>query len=729
MNHLNFGTLMDFVRRIIFLPLFLAFFSVIGHSLNAENILSDKIVEVSPFEENGKVGLKNTKGEIIIPASYEAIGWSDGSFSVVQNVTGFKWKGEWGLINLNNHKVTKAEYAELSPASASLIIARKKFPNSFRLLAGCINTSGKTVIPFLYDGIKISGLRAIIFQKTGTQLKYGLCDLDHRIIIPVTYENIYPLGSLRYAVVSDVDKTAIFGEDGTQITSFIIDSISSFKKNYAIVFQGNNQGVINRDGQILVEPIYREIIVNEDGHLQKRKWDNWLFLSNDHKVLEQVNADSVLPIFRNMYELKTATNSLLVNQDLKQIEHTNYSEIKPISESKAFVSKENKTGVIRSDGKELIPVIYRDITADNDFYRANGYTHNGWRWSVLDSTGKQITPKAYDFIGPFNGSFFPAKNKNFWGGIDRTGKEIIACVHDSIVNVHANYVVVKFKGSYGIIDTKEHWLITPQKNKIKLLENERYLEWSSSNKFIKNMKGEIIYFTSNPIEIRKDFILEFLPTGTIWQINSHGVVSNHETAPTNIQKIFPESEGYRAIKKDGQYGFVDNKLRLRIANRYENVKPFSDGLAAARILGKWGFINKEDNIAIQPVYDDVFSFENGTAVVKKNNMYGLIDKKGKVVLPVRYERLSLTEGKRILIQQNGLTGLADKTGRIILNAKYQSVKDLNNGFIIVSQNGKHGVVNVDGLSTIPMIYDWISTDQFRDRFIAMKKSEWEEGTL
>jgi hypothetical protein len=729
MNHLNFGALMDFVRRLFFIPLLLAFFSTIGATVDTGIILPYKTGEVSPFEENGKVGLKNTKGEILIPASYEAIGWSDGSFSVVQNVTGFKWKGEWGLINLNNHKVTKAEYAELSPASSSLIVARKKFPNSFRLLAGCINTSGKILIPFLYDGIKVSGLRAIVFQKSGNQLKYGLCDLDHRSIIPVTYQNIYPLGSLRYAVVSDLEKTAIFGEDGSQITSFIIDSISNFKKNYAIVFQGNNQGVINRDGQILLEPVYREVTVNENGQYKKRKWDNWLFLSADHKTSQQVDADSVIPVFQNTYELKTSVSSQLVDKELKNILERTYSEIKPINKDKAFVTKEKKTGVIRSNGKELVPLLYRELIADKNFYRGSTYINNAWRWSVLDSLGKQITPKAYDFIGAFNGTFFPAKNKNFWGGVDATGKEIIACVHDSIVDARSNYVVVKFKGSYGIIDTKEHWLITPQRNKLQLLENERYLEWSNSNKFIKNMKGEIIYFTSNPIEIKKDFILEFLPTGTIWKINQQGVVSNQDTAPTNIEKIFPESEGYRAIKKDGQYGFVDNRLRLRIANRYENVKPFSEGLAAARILGKWGFINKEDNIAIQPVYDDVFPFENGVAVVKKNNLYGLIDKKGKVMLPVRYETLATTEGKRILVQQNGLKGLADHTGRIILNTKYQVIHDLNNGFVIVSQNGKYGVVNLDGVSTIPMIYDWISTDKFTNRFIAMRKAEWEEGSL
>ena len=31
------------------------------------------------FEENGKVGLKNQAGAVMIPAVYDALGWSNGS--------------------------------------------------------------------------------------------------------------------------------------------------------------------------------------------------------------------------------------------------------------------------------------------------------------------------------------------------------------------------------------------------------------------------------------------------------------------------------------------------------------------------------------------------------------------------------------------------------------------------------------------------------------------------
>src|SRR5690242_18547358 len=78
------------------------------------------------FEENGMVGLKDGQGHVLIPARYEALGWSYGEFSVIANVTGYKSQGRWGIINVNNHKITKTEFEELLPGEGTLIIARKK---------------------------------------------------------------------------------------------------------------------------------------------------------------------------------------------------------------------------------------------------------------------------------------------------------------------------------------------------------------------------------------------------------------------------------------------------------------------------------------------------------------------------------------------------------------------------------------------------------------------------
>ncbi len=50
------------------------------------------------FEENGKIGLKDESGAVILPASFDALGWSDGNFSVIGQITGYRQNNRWGTI-------------------------------------------------------------------------------------------------------------------------------------------------------------------------------------------------------------------------------------------------------------------------------------------------------------------------------------------------------------------------------------------------------------------------------------------------------------------------------------------------------------------------------------------------------------------------------------------------------------------------------------------------------
>jgi hypothetical protein len=78
----------------------------------------------SLFRENGKVGLKDQHGQVVIPAQHESIGWSDGSFTLIGNVTGYQLKGKWGLITIQNSKITKPEFLDLTPAQGTILLER-----------------------------------------------------------------------------------------------------------------------------------------------------------------------------------------------------------------------------------------------------------------------------------------------------------------------------------------------------------------------------------------------------------------------------------------------------------------------------------------------------------------------------------------------------------------------------------------------------------------------------
>ncbi|NJM24934.1 MAG: WG repeat-containing protein, partial [Bacteroidia bacterium] len=251
------------------------------------------------FEVNGKVGLKDANGKVIIPAEYEALGWSEGAFSTTAGVTGYKLDGKWGLINMSNNRITKPLYTNLLPGEGTHLVAFMKNSGKVNALAGCITTGGKVLIPFAYDGLKISGMRAIAIQKMTNRFAYGLIDLDNRVLIPVIHKNMWPLGSLRFAVENNDGKIALYTEDGRQVVPFTIDRIEPFQKNFAVIHQNGNLGLIDREGKVAVEPVYRELTISADGKVEGRKGDEWIVLDGDNHVLQTLQADSIVGLGEN----------------------------------------------------------------------------------------------------------------------------------------------------------------------------------------------------------------------------------------------------------------------------------------------------------------------------------------------------------------------------------------------------------------------------------------------
>jgi hypothetical protein len=686
------------------------------------------------FEENGKVGLKSDDGHILIPAQYQALGWSNAKLSVVNNVTGYQVNGLWGLINISNHKVTQPMFEEILPGEGSYLIARKKSPLSLRFMQGCITTDGKEVIPFQYDGVHVESLRAIVYTKIGNVYKYGLIDLENKTLIPQQYKEIRALGSLRYAVENFDYKTAVYTESGKQITGFKLDSVSGFKKIYAVFYQNLQQGLIDREGQIRLEAKYREIQIDDAGNVKTRQANEWSILDGQNKLIRQTFADDLEPTGNNQMKISISGTTFLVDQNFLRINHDVYESLQPFTKGKAIFTRNNQQGIIRSDGSVVVQPVFDKLIPEKNFILARKKVQGHDRWTMLDSMGVQKSMKSYDRIVMYNEKYFAVEQRGYWGAMNADGKEVLACAYDSLMGSDIplstrsdQYIVVKFKGQFGIVSLSDEWKITPRSNRLVLIDDDHFVEFSIRTTYLKSMAGGVIYFTDNPIQVFSDHLIETLPSGTQWKINLEGRIVDRQVIPDEpIQNIFEESEGLRGIQKNGKFGFVDSQGRLRIANRYEGIQKYSEGLAPAKIRGKWGYINHQDNIAIQPAYEEVFPFNDGYAQVKQKNLFGLINKKGQLLLPVRYESITPTKHGNLLIKQDNLLGLADGNGKVLIQPRYHFIEDAGNGYIIVARDGKYGVVTSQAISTIPLIFDSITFNPYDRFFLAMKKSSWVE---
>src|SRR5690606_37122441 len=90
------------------------------------------------------------KGELIIPAQYDDLGWSKGMPMIINNVLGYKVGNLWGLINIKNKKEIAPAYAVVYPANDRLLIASKLNRHNNNMYFGLISTEGETILSFKY---------------------------------------------------------------------------------------------------------------------------------------------------------------------------------------------------------------------------------------------------------------------------------------------------------------------------------------------------------------------------------------------------------------------------------------------------------------------------------------------------------------------------------------------------------------------------------------------------
>lgn len=677
------------------------------------------------FEENGKIGMKDDAGHVVLPPSFEALGWSDGNFSVIGEVTGYRLKGLWGIISLEKKFITPADYESLVYCGGDCIVARRKLNPAFSK-TGCINLKGEIKIPFAYDGISVQGLRATVFNLTNARYYYGLADLNNRILIPVVYRSIRPLGTLRFAVENEENKIALFGDEGKAITEFSIDSVSTFYKSFAIVYQDQLQGLIDRDGIVKLETKYKEIKINKEGKIFAQLPNEWLFINDKNAIIKKTSADQLIPFNVNRFIIRKGNLVGISDEDLNTVLPIEFESLTEVDRGKYLAKRHNKMGVIAEDGKTSVPFWFDSLIFGNNLYRA---WNKNLGWSLINSVGKELTGKYYEMLSPANDLGFPGVSKSFSGVVNHDGHEFIPCVFDSIAQPINGLMAVKFKGSYGIINANEDWRVAPQNFPLRVIDGQQYLQQQPGNNFIKSYSGQIVYFTPYKVSFNKESFTEALPNGTEKIISYTGTVIQGLTPQESGNQFFYESEELRGIKKDGRYGFVDQRGRLRIANRYDSIGQFSEGLAAVKLIGKWGFVNTNDEIVVNPNFDYPGYFKNGVAIVSRNKKLGLIGKAGESMLPTRYDDVQRLAGNKFLLISSGLQGLADENGNVLVEPRFDSLGKAGKELLIVCHGGKCGAITDQGLNIIPMIYDQLTFDQVNKIFMAEKKTEWKEMSI
>ena len=519
---------------------------------------------------------------------------------------------------------------------------------------------------------------------------------------------------------------------GKNAKKYEVEKVNSY--NYFVLEKDNLLGVIDRNGNIVIEAKYDNVVIpnpeknlyicyeGENTRVFNEKQEEIL---NNYQNIQPVRLQNITSDL--MYEKSILTYEQdgkygLINFEGKQITKPIYESIEglPYKEGELLVKKDGKYGVINIKGNQLIDIIYDKISVDGYYtsentYKYAGYivsntTNEGYRYGYINYDGKLLLEPEYNELSRVigildneNAYILCAKNGQY--GIMKNDEELIPNNYQSIEYDESNKVFTTEKSKkYGITNLNGDVIIAPEYSQIDI--TGIYL-------YAKNDQGVTVYNTS----------------GT--QVN----------IDTNVAILNTSNEKYRIRidNTDGtKYGVINENGEQVIDEKYNYIEYlFDDYFIVSNSESKLGVINDNDEIKIDINYDGLQKID-GTNVIQASitseNIVKLFSKdlreicsleNAKVENKGDYIKISNNtdtmyfdkDGKELkntdvfssntlfANKENDKWGFVNKSGNIVVDAKYDKVTEFNEyGFAGVKLDGKWGVVNSKGEEILEPTY-------------------------
>ena len=248
--------------------------------------------------KNGKYGYIDKTGKTIVPFKYSVdclngmddFNFSDGFARVIMKNKGGVCK--WGLVDNKGKEAIPCIYDYIGPFSEGF--AAVEIHGKY----GIINIDGKIVIPANYckiipqhaadrqDFYRMipsfrNGLVKLILGncKNNDECKYGVIDQSNNVVIPFIYDYIYS-DTNDYFICGKNNKQGLLDNTGKEISPFIYDHIYP-KYNYFVCEINHKQGLLDNTGKEIITPVFDEIYIKQNLNntaninvLIKAKWNN-----------------------------------------------------------------------------------------------------------------------------------------------------------------------------------------------------------------------------------------------------------------------------------------------------------------------------------------------------------------------------------------------------------------------------------------------------------------------
>ena len=431
------------------------------------------------------------------------------------------------------------------------------------------------------------------------------------------------------------------GEDKKKVKSY----------SYYTVYENGKFGVINNEGETVINPEYTEIVLipnkdvpifictydlnDQDGTYKTKviNQKNEEIFKEYSKVEAIDNFDSKQNIWYEDDVLRVEKDGKygLINFEGKEVLPCDYDEITALKgvTNNLLVKKDGKIGLVNEKGQTIVNTEYKDIKTLKEGYK-NEYiiVNDNNQYGIISTTGTVIIEPKYEDVKYLNNSeMFAIKDAGVWKLINKDNQILIDGGYDNIIEAKGENVVVEKGGKYGVVTTKNEEKIPVEYEQIKYTFSIYYIAKTGGKYGIINLNNEQVkdfnYINMDYVE-KGDFIqADVSDTETVIFDNNLSEKINGIVSEINQEK------GYIKVYTNNEYKYYNFKFEEKKSSDILT----SNNLFLSKKDGKYGYVNKEGKVIVDYIYEDGTEQNScGFAAVKKDGVWGSINKVGAVEL-------------------------------------------------------------------------------------------------
>lgn len=499
-----------------------------------------------------------------------------------------------------------------------------------------------------------------------------------------------------------------------------LETIETSQIQYYKLEQNGKYGIIDKDGNLLIEPKYNSIdipnptkaifIASEDGEKFKAIDNNEQEILTQFESVEAININNItsnIPYEKTVLKYKQNGLYGLIDFEGNKITENIYNSIVNIDykEGCLRVEQNGKYGIININGTQLINPEYDSIMADGYYdeetkYKEAGFilrikTDDGYRFGYADQKGKMILEPSYNEINRIteitskDTYIITASNGKY--GLMKNGKEVLKNEYTELdFDKNNNLLIVQKDTAQGVLDIDGNNIIPIDYDSIII-----------GGEYINAQKGEeTIIFDSKGNNLNTD-IISYNKVNEKYAIvidknNNYNIVDNSGNKKLRESYIYIEyyNDNKFIVTKDGKTAIIDENGNTVIDKNYNAIQKIDDTNTLQAIdtsTNRTDIIDSNMNIHIGLENSYISKKENYIKLYSENDVK-YFDLEGN---ETTYKDL-FPNNKIYADKKNGKWGLIDGNGNIIANYEYDMVTEQNGNVAGVKKDGKWQVVDIEG---------------------------------